>query len=147
MGRATRNRSDTRWNWRDLLWFFFFLIEFTWAFLPSLVCMFFFFFFAMIDMHIYTFWVYSIPPLMAAVWGHSGRSSLYCFICRFRNEIGYTWVHMFNPFQVLPFSTEIGQNKCEFFNSADFPELTHDFHHRGTRLGEYWNYGGGYYIW
>jgi sterol desaturase/sphingolipid hydroxylase (fatty acid hydroxylase superfamily) len=69
------------------------------------------------DMHIYTFWIYSIPPLFAAVWGHSG----------------YTWVNMFNPFQVLPFSTEI--------------ELTHDFHHRGTRLGEYWNYGGGYYIW
>jgi len=68
-------------------------------------------------MHIYTFWMYSIPLLLSAVWGHCG----------------YSWYKMFNPLQPLPFSTEI--------------ETTHDFHHRGTRDGKYWNYGGGYYIW
>jgi len=69
------------------------------------------------DMHIYTFWLYSVPLELSAVWGHCG----------------YSWYKMFNPFQALPFSTEI--------------ELTHDIHHRGLKDGQYWNYGGGYYIW
>lgn len=73
--------------------------------------------FAMFNMHIYTFWLYSIPLLLSAVWGHCG----------------YSWYNMFNPLQPLPFSTEI--------------ELTHDMHHRGTRDGIFWNYGGGYYLW
>jgi hypothetical protein len=60
-------------------------------------------------MHIYTFWIYSIPPLFAAVWGHSGfEESVVVIVFELTFLIGYTWVNMFNPFQVLPFSTEIG---------------------------------------